>query len=119
MGRPAYSEDLRQKVIKHIEEGNSLRETAKLYKINKSTIVKWLKRYREEGHVEERKRPGSAPSIDIEEFKRYVEANKNKSAEKIVEAFGLNTAGAWYWLNKLGYRYKKKLQLPGSRSRET
>ena len=68
MGRPAYSEDLRKKVISHIEEGNSLRETAKLYKLGKTTITEWLKRYREEGHVGERKRPGSAPSIDLEEF---------------------------------------------------
>ena len=40
----AYSIDLRQRVVKRVQEGHSVPETADLYEVSSATIYRWLKR---------------------------------------------------------------------------
>jgi transposase len=47
----AYSEDLRIRVVRLVEEGTSARSAAKLFKVSASTAVKWMQRWRREKSV--------------------------------------------------------------------
>jgi transposase len=51
MAKP-YSVDLRERVVKAVEGGLSRREAALLYELGASTVVHWVRRWREEGSVE-------------------------------------------------------------------
>lgn len=44
MGR-GYSDDLRARVIQHVESGASRRETARLFSIGNATAVRWFQRW--------------------------------------------------------------------------
>ena len=70
----AYSIDLRKKVIKFIEEGNSQQAATKIFRLNKATVNRWWLRYKKEGHVNPRKNMGSKARIDRAEIKKYVDA---------------------------------------------
>ncbi|MCA9643204.1 MAG: helix-turn-helix domain-containing protein, partial [Myxococcales bacterium] len=47
----AYSEDLRARVIRALEEGASQRATAARYEVSASTVNIWWKTYRDEGRA--------------------------------------------------------------------
>lgn len=103
-----YSLDLREKVIKFLEEGNSQRLASKVFKISKTTVNSWQLRYKRGGSYAFKKRVGSKPSIQIKDFVNYVEDHPNASSLDIGKEFNISASGARYWLRRLGFRYKKK-----------
>jgi transposase len=50
MAKP-YSEDLRERVVAAVEGGLSRRQAAALFKLGISTVVHWVRRFRETGTV--------------------------------------------------------------------
>jgi transposase len=50
MARP-YSEDLRERVVAAVEGGLSRRQAAALFGVGISTVVHWVRRFRETGSV--------------------------------------------------------------------
>lgn len=115
MSTSPYSQDLRSKVIKFVELGNSQRLAARIYDLNPSTISRWWLRYKREGHYNPRIRMGKKPSVSEKELQRYIEINPNFKTHEMGKYFGMSSVGALYWLRKLGYSYKKTLQLCGSK----
>ena len=103
-----YSKDLREKVIKYIESGNSQQSASKVFRLNPSTVSRWWLRYKREGSYAARKRPGKAPRVNASLVEEYVKANPNFTSAEMGEHFGMTSGGAFYWLKKLGYSYKKK-----------
>lgn len=110
-----YSMDLREKVIKFIEAGNSQRQASIVFEINKMTINKWYLRYQREGHCQPKVRLGAKPSIEKEEFIQHVTSHPNDRAEDIARQFNLSASGARYWLKRLDFSYKKSLHLCGGK----
>jgi transposase len=58
MSTSPYSIDLREKVIKYIESGNSQQSASKIFRLNVSTVNRWWLRYKREGNYAAKKRPG-------------------------------------------------------------
>ena len=108
MSTSPYSKDLRSKVIKHLERGNSQKVTAKIFSLSPVTVNKWHRRYKQEGHYLPRQRIGSKANVDEAVFAEYVSKNPNLRSEDIGKEFGITASGARYWLKKLGFSYKKK-----------
>jgi putative transposase len=50
MAKP-YSEDLRKRVVAAVEGGVSRRQAAALFQLGISTVVHWVRRFRETGNV--------------------------------------------------------------------
>jgi transposase len=103
-----YSLDLRERVIKFIESGNSQKSAVELYKLNPSTISRWWHRYKSEGHYAPRIRLGKKPRVSLEKLKLYIEINPNFKTSDMGKHFGMSGSGAFYWLKQLGFSYKKK-----------
>jgi transposase len=103
-----YSLDLREKVIKYIESGNSQQSASKVFELNPSTINRWWRRYKKEGNYLPRKRLGRAPRVSLSAVKSYIEGNPDFKSADMGKHFGMTAGGAFYWLKKLGYSYKKK-----------
>ena len=108
MSTSPYSQDLREKVIKYLEEGNSQRAASKVFQLSPRTVNTWYVRYKKEGNYQARKRLGAKPSIEIDDFIKYVEENRDSRTEDIGRKFGISASGARYWLRQLGFSYKKK-----------
>ena len=47
----AYSEDLRDRVIRAVEAGSSARSAGRLFLVSESTAIKWVQRWRQTGSV--------------------------------------------------------------------
>ena len=59
-----YSKDLREKVIRFIEMGNTQVLASLVFELNISTVSRWYQRYRETGNFLAKKRPGAKSKID-------------------------------------------------------
>lgn len=118
MSTSPYSIDLREKVIKYLEAGNSQRSASKVFQLSPTTVNTWHVRYKKEGHYQARKRIGAKPSIERDNFIKYVEENPNTKTEDIGKKFGISASGVRYWLRQLGFSYKENLYLCGSECRK-
>src|SRR6266446_6084556 len=57
-GMKAYSQDLRQRVVRAVDAGQSQAEIAKTFAVSVATIKRYLKQRRETGHVQPKAIPG-------------------------------------------------------------
>jgi transposase len=63
----AYSEDLRIRLIRSVEQGRSARSQAQIFEVSASTAVKWLQAFRSEGRAMAKPRGGGRTSpLDAE-----------------------------------------------------
>jgi transposase len=63
----AYSEDLRIRLIRSVEQGRSARSQAKVFEVSASTAVKWVQAFRSEGRATAKPRGGGRTSpLDAE-----------------------------------------------------
>ena len=82
MSTSPYSLDLREKVIKFVESGNSQRLAAKIFNLSKTTINLWHVRYIREGSYAPKPRPGARSKIALAEFIKHVAGNPNSTVTK-------------------------------------
>jgi transposase len=57
----AYSQDLRERVLRAVDQGRPRAEIVQLFGIRLSTIKRYLKQRREKGHVRPKAIPGRPP----------------------------------------------------------
>jgi transposase len=58
----AYSQDLRERILQTIDEGKTQAEAARLFKVSDTTVKRYVRQRREEGHVRPRPIPGRPPT---------------------------------------------------------
>lgn len=104
----AYSIDLRKRVIKYIEKGNSYTSSGEVYEISRETARKWYIRWKEEGHCNQKPRPGKKGRILRREFENYLNSYPGSTLAQIGENFKMTARSAFYYMRKFGYSYKKK-----------
>ena len=73
----SYSEDFREKVMKHVQKGNSCNAASIKFDIAANTVRNWYKRYKSEGHYRERAHLGKKGKINKLEFEKYVSLHQN------------------------------------------
>lgn len=103
-----FSEDLRIRVIKYLEKGNSYKEASKLFELSISSIGRWYRCYKKLGHCKAKARPGAKRKIDLAQLEAYVKSNSDITLKKVAIRFSLSIWTIQYWLKKLAYSYKKK-----------
>src|SRR5205085_7608832 len=57
----AYSQDLRERVLRALDQGKSRQEIVEMLGVSLATIKRYLKQRREVGHVRPKAVPGRAP----------------------------------------------------------
>jgi len=83
----SYGVKFRKRTIEYHEEGNSIRKTAKIFGITKSTLEKWLKQQRETGELS-RKYRSYKTAINEDELLSYLQSNPDAYQAEIAEHFG-------------------------------
>jgi len=104
----AYSIDLREKVIKYLEDGNSQRQAAKVFNINLTTVNEWSQKYRKTGSLEVKKPQRNFKKIDPERLKTYIEEHPDAYLSEIALEFSCSDMAVSKALKRLGITRKKR-----------
>ena len=64
----AYSVDLRQRVVAAVDAGTPRAEVARTFQVSLATIKRYLKQWREAGHLAPRTSPGRPPDIPAQQL---------------------------------------------------
>src|SRR5688500_12567696 len=59
----AYALDLRERVLRAVDDGVPQREVARRFDVSRATVQRYVRRRRETGRVAPRPRPGPAPRL--------------------------------------------------------
>ncbi len=62
MGKP-YSMDLRERVIRRVEAGESCRSVARAFDLGEATVIRWARRKRETGTITPGQMGGHRPFL--------------------------------------------------------
>jgi len=94
-----YSDDLRERAIEEVRSGASRREVAEHFDVSPSTIINWMRRWRETGSVAAKPSGGSVSRLDkyAKWFLNLIAAQPDLTLDEVVVA-------------------KKAARIPGSRS---
>lgn len=111
------SKDLRARLIAAVEDGQSRRAAAKRFGIAASTAIKWMERWRREGHAQPRPMGGDRHSHRMEAHAAEVLALVHETpditlaeiAAHLDQAHGLkpSLSSVWRLLDRHGMTFKK------------
>jgi transposase len=104
----SYSQDFRRKVITYVNRGNSCNSASIKFDIASNTVRNWHKRYKSEGNYLARKVGGKKGRVTSKDVASYVSSNPNFTLLEMGTYFNMSSVGAYYWLKRFGYSYKKK-----------
>ncbi|MGG2140778.1 IS630 transposase-related protein [Symbiopectobacterium sp. RP] len=103
----SYSIDFRRKVIStREEEGSSIRETAKQFRIGPASVSRWINQIASKASTTRQRK--SDKSELIKNVEQYPDAYQKERTER----FGVCQKAIWQALKKLGLTYKKTLRHP-------
>lgn len=102
-----YSLDLREKAIKHYEQNKSLRKTAKIFNISRTSLLSWIKIQKEHGTpkaIPPKSRPSKVPTMELVE---YIEKKPTATLKQIAERFKCSITQAYRRLRQINVSHKK------------
>lgn len=112
----SYSEDFRKRTIEYREEGHTLEETSKTFKVSITTIRKWEKQLSEEGNLKAKIPRRSFKKIDPDKLRKYIEENPDAYLREIAKEFGCCISAVNKALKRLKITRKKRLYVIRSRT---
>jgi transposase len=103
------SVDFRKRAIEYYkDEGHTIRDTAKVFGVGKTTIENWVALLAETGNLENRPLNRTYKKIDPEKLKTYVAEHNDDTLGEIAEYFGCSIHAVDQALRKHKITYKKK-----------
>lgn len=100
----AYSLDLRERVIEFIESGGGVTQAARLFKVGRATIYKWLNR----DDLRPTKVKRRQRKLDWEALRQAVEAKPNAKLSDYAAQFGVRVSAIHYALKEMKITRKKR-----------
>ena len=73
----AYSIDLRERVLEHLEKGTR-KEASALFQVGIATVYRWIKQKKEKGHVRPKKKKYAYKKLDDRNLKMSIEENPDR-----------------------------------------
>lgn len=112
----AYSDDLRNRVMKAYDSGERQRSLAQRFLISEKTIYLWRKQRIQRGHhrpISKYQRGHSHKITDLSVFKEFVIKNQGMTTTELAKAWrGISKSMVHRKLVLLKFTRKKKLWLP-------
>ena len=103
----AYSNDLRERVLKYVENGSSKTEAAGIFGVCLKTIWNWIER-KKQGDISPKKKVVLPKKIDCECLFQFVKTNPDAYLREIAEEFGVTIPAVFYACKRLKITLKKK-----------
>jgi len=105
----AYDKKFKLRAIEYHEEGNSTRQTAKVFKISPNTLNTWLKQYREHGDFISKPRLYTHGRLKEQEILDFLTKHPEAYQYEIAEHFDVSQAAIWKAFQRFGITRKKRL----------
>jgi transposase len=108
MAKP-YSDDLRRRVIRYVENGHSKAEASRHYEVSYRTIERWMNRYYATGEIKAVRvgRPTGTGKIVSVQLEASVAADSDKTLKERSKEFGVSAAALCKAMRRLGISHKK------------
>ena len=103
-----YDKKFKTRAIEYHEEGNSIRQTAKVFKISPNTLNTWLKQYREHGDFKGKPRVYTHGKLKERELLDFLDANPDAYQYEMAEHFGVSQTAIWKALKRFKITRKKR-----------
>ena len=103
----SYPEKYRIRIVEYRQEGHTLVQTSKIFKVNVSTIRAWEKRLREEGSLADREIKRPFKKIDPEKMKAFMKDNPDAYLKEIAKVFNCCQSAVRKALDRLKITRKK------------
>lgn len=105
-----YSLDLRERVLKYLENNNDKQAASRLFQVGIATIYRWIAKQKATGNVQPLRRPYAYKKIEDEKLIAYIEAYPDHFLSEIANHFGLTLQAIFYALKRLKITRKKNLR---------
>lgn len=107
MAKP-YSLDLRERVLRYLEQFPDRDEASRLFQVGRATIFRWLRRKKKIGHVQPLKRKYAFKRVNDQALIEYVAANPDHFLSETAKKFGVTPQSIFYALRRLNITRKKR-----------
>ena len=102
-----YSEDLRKKVMHHLDKGHTIKATSELFGVGTTTIKEWKKLMAETGSLKPRSHKRKCSKICPDRLLAYINENPDRFLIEIAEVFKCTPQAIFYALKRLKITRKK------------
>ena len=113
----SYSKDYRKRTIEYREEGHTLEETHRVFKVSISTIRTWEKQWKEKGTLTPAPVVRKYKKIDPERLKAYVQEHPDAYPSEIAKEFNCCETAIRKAFGRLGITRKKRPHIIRNRTR--
>ena len=104
----SYDEKYRKRTLEYRQEGHTLEQTSKVFKVAIITIRKWEKQLREEGNLKKHAVKRPFRKIDPDKLREHIKFHPDDYLREIAEVFNCSESGIRKALKKLKITRKKK-----------
>lgn len=112
------SKDLREAAVIYKLEGHTLEETAKIFKVGKSSVSNWVKKYKETGDLSDKPLNRGFKKIDPEKLKAHVKEHPDDTQKEMAKVFGCCNQAISQALKRCGITRKKRQHATKNRVRK-
>lgn len=112
----SYPVKYRERVLAYREEGHTLEESSKVFKVAISTIRKWDQRLKETGDLTPKVPERSFKKIDPSKLRAYVAQHPDAYQKEIAMDFGCSKSAVQKALKRLKITRKKRPHTTRSRT---
>ena len=104
-----YSLDLRERVLRYIEQGHLQEEACKVFNVSRKTIYNWIREQRTTGDLSlHRAKSYQTTKFRAQDLKAYIALHEDAHLDEIAQAFKASKSGAYRALKRLNITRKKR-----------
>ena len=106
----AYSQDLRERVIRFLKSGGSQAEAVDKFAVSRGSVVRWRRLARETGKVapQAQGRKWGVSRIEAKALRDYMTAHPDQTLVQIGRHFDVSGVMIWKRLRQIGFTFKKR-----------
>lgn len=114
----SYSSDYRKRTIEYREEGPTLEETHKVFKVSISTIRAWEKQWKEKGTLTPEPVVRRYKKIEPGKLRAYVQEHPDAYPKELAKEFGCCETAIRKAFERLQITRKKRRYITGSKTQK-
>ena len=102
-----YSIDLRERIVRFVEDGNSMAEASRKFKVCYRSVQRYVSMAKDGGSLAPKPQGGSAKRFGDDDLRREVEARPSATLKGYGKALGVSDVAIWRRLRQLAITLKK------------